>query len=105
MRGKINSYGKTWHTWSTPRPDGGPGDALPLGPPLLAWSFSRFGEARPELVEGRDRRIGVSTEEKRRGREDLIPLARPQAGVDAVRGAFPSTRPIPGVVDKAAQGR
>jgi hypothetical protein len=105
MRGKINSYGKTWHTWSTTRRDGGPGDALPLGPPLLAWSFSRFGEARPELVEGRDRRIGVSTEEKRRGREDLIPLARPQAGVDALRGAFPSAQPIPGVVDQAAQGR
>jgi hypothetical protein len=105
MRSKINSYGKTWHTWSTTRPDGGPGDALPLGPPMLAWSFSRFGEARSQLIEERDRRLGVSTEAKRRGREDLIPLARPQAGVDALRDAFPAAQPILGVVDEASQGR
>src|SRR5690606_19836976 len=30
MRGKMNSYGKTWHVWNTGGMDG-PGDALPLG--------------------------------------------------------------------------
>ncbi|MDQ2695506.1 MAG: OBAP family protein [Pseudomonadota bacterium] len=102
MRSKMNSYGKTWHTWSTGH-GGEPGDKVPLGVPRLAWSFNRFGEARPELIENRDRRLGTRTEERRRERQDLVPLARPQEGVDALKGAFPGpTRPIPGVVDKGA---
>jgi len=104
MRDKVNSYGKTWHTWSTT--DGHAGEratALPLGPPALAWSFNREGEARPGLIEARDRAMGISTEERRRARQDLVPLARPQAGVDALKNAFPGpTRPIPGVVDERA---
>ncbi|HEX7038426.1 MAG TPA: OBAP family protein [Pseudomonadales bacterium] len=96
MKGKINSYGKTWHTWNTG--SGGSGDALPVGAPRLAWSFNRFGEADPALIEARDRALGVDTEERRRGREDLIPLAEPQHGVDALQGRFSGpTRPIPGV--------
>lgn len=99
MRSKMNSYGKTWHTWHV----GEGGTSLPLGEPALAWSLNRLGEARPGLVEERDRRMGIDTEERRRAREDLVPLARPQAGVDALKGAFPGpTRPIPGVVDAAA---
>src|SRR5690606_32631683 len=81
MKGKINSYGKTWHTWNTG--SGGSGDPLPVGEPRLAWSFNRFGEADPGLIEARDRALGVDTEERRRGREDLVPLAEPQHGVDA----------------------
>ena len=46
MRGKMNSYGKTWHVWNTGAADR-PADALPMGPPILAWSFNRDGEARP----------------------------------------------------------
>ncbi len=100
MQGKMNSYGKTWHTWDTSH--GVDGDAsLPLGEPALAWSFNRFGEARPELVEERDRRMGVSTEERRQQRQDLAPLARPQSGVNALEGMFPRpTQPIPNVVDE-----
>jgi hypothetical protein len=102
MRGKMNSYGKTWHTWSTTH--GRDGEAsLPFGPPALAWSFNREGEARPGLVEDRDRRMAISTEAKRRERQDLVPLAHPQAGVDLLKGKFGRpTQPIPGVVDKAA---
>src|SRR5690606_32939033 len=102
MRSKINSYGKTWHTWDTSH-GGGPAESLPLGEPKLAWSFSRFGEARPELVESRDRRLGTNTEERRGERQDLVPLARPQEGVDALKDRFEGpTTPIPGVVDKRA---
>lgn len=101
MESKMNSYGKTWHTWNTGGL--GAGDSLPLGEPTLAWSFNRFGEARPELVEQRDRRMDISTEERRQARQDLVPLARPQSGVDVLKGAFPGpTRPIPGVVDSNA---
>lgn len=97
MKSKMNSYGKTWHTWNT----GGAGNSLPLGEPRLAWSFSRFGEARPGLVERRDERMGIDSEERRRARQDLLPLARPQAGVDALEGRFRRpTQPIPGVVDR-----
>ena len=101
MRGKMNSYGKTWHVWSTDR-----GDRLPLGEPMLAWSFNRFGQAKPGLVERRDERIGISSDELRQDRQDLVRLARPQSGVDDLEGVFPGeTRPIPGVVDSKARGR
>jgi Protein of unknown function (DUF1264) len=102
MRSKMNSYGKTWHTWNTGHLNQG-GDTLPLGAPALAWSFNRFGEAAPGLVESRDERMGIDTEERRRQRQDLIELAHPQEGVDALEGAFEGpTQPIPGVVDKNA---
>jgi Protein of unknown function (DUF1264) len=102
MRSKINSYGKTWHTWNTGHGNEA-GDMLPLGEPALAWSFNRFGEAAPGLVESRDERMGIDPEERRRQRQDLIELARPQEGIDALKSAFRRpTAPIPGVVDKSA---
>ena len=105
MKAKMNSYGKTWHTWNTQKH--GPADgSLPLGEPALAWSFNRFGEAREALIEERDRRMGIASEELRKARQDLVPLAHPQSGVDVLRGKFPGpTRPIPGVVDGSAAGR
>lgn len=97
MRTKMNSYGKTWHVWATDR-----GDKLPLGEPMLAWSFNRDGEVDPKLPAERDRRMGVDSAEKRRERQDLTPLARPQSGVDALAGKFPRpTRPVPGVTDQS----
>jgi hypothetical protein len=102
MQSKMNSYGKTWHTWNTGHGNQG-GDSMPLGEPALAWSFNRFGEAAPGLVESRDERMGISAEERRRQRQDLIEMAHPQEGVDALTGAFErATEPIPGVVDKSA---
>lgn len=76
---------------------------MPLGEPALAWSCNRFGEAREELITSRDQRMGITTEKRRRQRQDLIPLAQPQTGVDALKEAFPGpTAPIPGVVDAQA---
>jgi len=103
MKSKMNSYGKTWHTWHS-RAGTAPGDALPLGPAMLAWSFNRDGEAAPGLVEARDARMGIDTGERRAGRSDLVQLARPQDGVDALRVHFPDATPIPGVVDTQAAG-
>jgi hypothetical protein len=98
MRKKMNSYGKTWHTWATDR-----GDKVPLGPAMLAWSFNRDAEDRPGLLAERDRRLGTDTSAKRRSRQDLTPLARPQEGVDALRDRFgrPTTA-VRGVSDKGA---
>ncbi len=103
MRAKMNSYGKTWHVWNTGHEGGAP-DALPLGPAMLAWSFSREGEAIPAMVERRDRRLGINTADVRKQRADLAKLARPQAGVDDLRGKFarPGTD-IPGVAQQAGK--
>jgi hypothetical protein len=97
MRRKMNSYGKTWHVWMD-------GDKLPLGEAHLAWSFNRDGEARAGLVEERDRKLRIDSGAKRRDRADLVPLARPQSGVDALRSAFPNAKGAPeGVRDKGPQ--
>lgn len=101
MRSKMNSYGKTWHTRDGLRP----GDALPRGPAMLAWSFNRSGEALPGLVESRDRRMRIDSASLARKRSDLEALARPQEGVDALRAHFPEATPIPGVRDKADPSR
>lgn len=104
MRGKMNSYGKTWHTWNTGA-EGSPG--IPLGEPALAWSFNRDGEARPGLIESRDAAMNMNTEETRRERQELVPLAKPQEGVNVLKDAFgDDTQPIEGVRDKAvSRGR
>lgn len=102
MRAKINSYGKTWHTWHT-RNGLRPADSLPHGPAMLAWSFNREGEASPGLVEARDRRMGIDSAAIARKRQALVPLARPQEGVDALRSHFRGTTAIPGVVDLQAK--
>lgn len=102
MKSKINSYGKTWHFWRS-GVHGQAADALPLGEPRLAWSFNRDGEILPNLLEKRDQRMGIDTADTRRNRDELRSLARPQSGVDAMKGRFPGpTREVPGVADQAA---
>lgn len=104
MKDKMNSYGKTWHVWNTGM-FGAVADKLPYGEPMLAWSFNRDGEAMPAMVEQRDKRLGVSSADKRSDRADLRSLARPQSGVDDLKGAFPRpTKDIPGVVDVRVAG-
>lgn len=103
MQGKMNSYGKTWHVWNTGSM-GESADEIPLGKPTLAWSFNRDGEARPGLIERRDEAMDIDTSDVRQNRQNLLPLAKLQAGVDALKGKFPGpTQSIPGVVDKDAQ--
>jgi hypothetical protein len=97
MKDKMNSYGKTWHVWHTGM-FGMSADRLPLGPAMLAWSFSRDGEAIDAMVKQRDQRLGVDTASKREQRSDLVPLAHPQSGVDDLKGAYGRPgRDIPGV--------
>jgi hypothetical protein len=98
LRGKVNSYGKTWHVWMTGMHGRQP-DELPIGPPHLAWSFNHDGEAMPGLVEGRDTRMDFDTADERKDRQDLVALARPQGGVDAMAGLFPNAQAVPGVQD------
>ena len=98
LKTKINSYGKTWHTWMT-GVHGHQADPLPLGPPHLQWSFNRDGEANPEMVQGRDSRMSLDSREARQQRQDFVQMTRPQGGVDAMAGSFSNTKSIPGVED------
>lgn len=105
MRSKMNSYGKTWHIWNTGH-HGEHNDTLSFGEPMLAWSFNRDGEARPGLVEQRDRRLDMDTSHIRSERKELRELARPQTGVDAMQGQFARpTSGIPGAVDSGSVGK
>jgi hypothetical protein len=98
LKTKVNSYGKTWHTWMTGVHDRQP-DPLPFGPPHLQWSFNRDGEANPAMVQARDQRMNLNSTEARQGRHDLVQLARPQGGVDAMAAVFPGATPLAGVTD------
>jgi hypothetical protein len=102
MKQKVNSYGKTWHFWNTGM-EGEAGDKLPLGEPMLAWSFNRDGEILPGMLEKRDKAMDVDTAQRRQDRADLRTLAKPQSGVDDLKGKFGRpTQDIPGVVDVKA---
>jgi hypothetical protein len=106
MKQLMNSYGKTWHTWHTgrhDRPDDGGGTRLPLGDPQLMWSFNREGECDEALAADRDEAMSLDTAAKSADRQDLVPLAHPQHGVDAMAADFTApTRPVPGVTDADA---
>lgn len=102
MKDKMNSYGKTWHLWNTGH-EGHASDQLPLGDPMLAWSFNRDGEAMSSLVEKRDKELDINSVQKRKDRSDLQNLAKPQSGVDDLKGRFGRpTSDIPGVGDQKA---
>jgi hypothetical protein len=66
MEKMAATYGKTWHTWHTDQQH-----ALPTGHPLLMMGFTADGQLSPDLVTGRDRRFGVSSQEKRQNRADI----------------------------------
>jgi hypothetical protein len=99
----VNSYGKTWHTWHTGRHDGEAGTPLPLGDPMLMWSFNREGECQESLKRSRDEPMGFDVDRKRAKRQAaLLELAHPQHGVDDMVDDFTGTVPVPGVVDVRA---
>lgn len=103
MKGKMNSYGKTWHVWNS-APFGKTGDKLPLGEPVLEWSFNSEGEVMAGLIEQRDQKLNVSTLKKRQNRSDLTSLSNPQSGVDAMKNKFTNpTTPFPGIRDKLSE--
>ena len=103
LKGKMDSYGKTWHTWMSGM-YAGKNDSLPLGAPQLQWRFNRDGEDLPGMVDARDRRMNLNTAEARKDREDLAALAKAQGGVDAMAGMFPNAKLMNGVRDNGDAG-
>lgn len=51
------------------------------------------------MIAERDQRMNFNTADERNDRRDLVSLARPQGGVDAMAPLFPSAMPVPGVTD------
>lgn len=101
MKSKMNSYGKTWHVWNTGHHGLNDAQRLPMGDPMLAWSFNRDGEARTGLIENFEKKTDISVDKTRQDRAILIQYANPQEGVNAIAKKFKGpTRAIPGVVAK-----
>ncbi len=104
LRLLMNSYGKTWHLWHTGRHDQpGSGHPLPMGDPMLMWSFNRDGEGDEALMEDRNRRMKIDVPKKREKRQDLVRFANPQRGVDLLKDRLPGMpEPPAGVRDAGA---
>jgi hypothetical protein len=62
----IHTYGKTWHTWHTDSHE-----QLPVGMPQLMMGFTADGQSDSALVEARDRRFGIDSQDKRDKRADI----------------------------------
>ncbi|GAB3554097.1 OBAP family protein [Spirosoma fluminis] len=77
MEQVVSTYGKTWHTWHTNQDI-----ELPFANPALMMGFTRDGQLNPKLVQDRDKRFNVSTEENRKNRAD-IPDPTHQPGADS----------------------
>jgi hypothetical protein len=114
MQTKVNSYGKTIHTWRAKCWEGDKPfqDTLPLGPPILGWSFNHEGEPKHDIVETRDKKMNVDTLNIRKDRLSLVPYAKPQAGVNYISskmkektGGEAKTTPCPGVMDRDDLGK
>ncbi|KAL1961991.1 hypothetical protein VTN77DRAFT_682 [Rasamsonia byssochlamydoides] len=78
MRDLITVYGKTYHFWQIDR-----GDPVPMGPPELMASFisdETVKNTKPgglkELLADRDKRFGVSYEDKQEKRKDIQPVEK-----------------------------
>ncbi len=66
MEKLVSTYGKTIHTWHTDQHR-----ELPTGSPMIMMGFTKDGQLKQELVDARDQRFGISTEEKKKNREDI----------------------------------
>jgi hypothetical protein len=74
----VSTYGKTWHTWQIDRDS-----ALPTGIPQLMMGFTADGQLKPEMIQSRDKELGIQTSEVRKSREDLAKSSSPvQPGAD-----------------------
>lgn len=61
----VSTYGKTFHTWQYDRDD------FPYGIPQLMMGLTGDGQADESLIAERDRRLGLSTADKRAARADI----------------------------------
>ncbi|KAF9915229.1 hypothetical protein BX616_006613 [Lobosporangium transversale] len=71
MQGLVNTYGKAIQTW--PVDDNGECSCrVPTGPPQILASFTSDDQIRQDILDKRDKELGISTTEKRKEREGKI---------------------------------
>jgi hypothetical protein len=71
----VTTYGKTFHTWQYDR------DEFPYGIPQLMMGLTEDGQANEALIHDRDRRLGISTPDKRQNRADS-PMPKVASGAN-----------------------
>jgi hypothetical protein len=75
MEKLVSTYGKTIHTWHTDQQL-----TLPTGSPMIMMGFTKEGQLHPELVTARDKRFDISTEDRKKKRQDIaMPAVDPMA--------------------------
>ena len=72
MDALVHSWGKTWQTWPDTKTD------LPLGMPRLMWSALKDGDIKQELIDKRDKEMGIHTPDIKKSREWLIKTQKTQ---------------------------
>jgi hypothetical protein len=78
MEKLVTTYGKTIHTWHTDQKH-----ALPVGSPMIMMGFTKDGQLNANLLQERDKRFNISSEEIRKKREDI-----PMPAVDPLANAW-----------------
>lgn len=83
MEKLVSTYGKTIHTWHTDQER-----SLPTGSPMIMMGFTKEGQLNKALLDSRDERFNVTTEEIKRAREDI-----PSPTVDPLANAWEKGQP------------
>ncbi len=71
MKLLVTTWGKTWHTWPDPSTD------LPLGFPRLMWSAEKEGEIPQDMIDKRDKRWNMNTEQMKKDRTQYLKNIKP----------------------------
>lgn len=75
MEKLVSTYGKIIHTWHTDQ-----SRVLPVGAPMIMMGFTKDGQLKQDLLEDRDKRFGISSDEKKKNRADIpMPAVDPMA--------------------------
>lgn len=77
----MNTYGKTY-LFETE------GGDMPKGEPKLAWSITKEGELKQELVDERDQKLGIDTKKKLEARQSLQALADTEGASDSAHSVM-----------------
>jgi len=87
LQNLCNTYGKTIQLWPVDD-QGNCSSHVPCGPPQMLASFTADGQVRPDVLERRDKEMGIDTEKKRKEREGHVQGNQPAKGSDQwyVRG-------------------
>ncbi|KAG0297856.1 hypothetical protein BGZ96_004507 [Linnemannia gamsii] len=81
LQNLCNTYGKTIQLW--PVDDQGTcSSKVPCGPPQILASFTADDQVRPEMLEKRDKAMGIETEKKRQERQGHVQGNPPAEGAD-----------------------